>query len=177
VFEVSIATDQREFHIGETIPLQLSFSSAVKDRYQVNMAQYDRGGRMNYEHFVVTPPDGAVDPLPTYNGSMGGLTGFQFLTSEPWTIKLNLNEWLRFTRPGEYRLVISSNRVATRDPSSAFGTSPVTARSNEIVLKIVPADPAWQKRVFTEAVEKLDAPAPLKSQQMSQYSAARREAQ
>src|SRR5207244_13192143 len=74
VFEVSIATDQREFHIGETIPLQLSFSSAVKDRYQVNMAQYDRGGRMNYEHFVVTPPDGAVDPLPTYNGSMGGLT-------------------------------------------------------------------------------------------------------
>jgi hypothetical protein len=45
VLEVSIATKQREFHIGETIPLQLAFSSNVKDRYQVNMAQYDRSGR------------------------------------------------------------------------------------------------------------------------------------
>ena len=29
--EVSVATNQREFHIGETIPLQLSFSSTVKE--------------------------------------------------------------------------------------------------------------------------------------------------
>jgi hypothetical protein len=176
LFEVSIASDQREFHIGEGIPIQLSFSSTVKDHYQINMAQYDRGGRMNYEHFVLTPADGAVDPLPTHTGGMGGITGFQFLTSQPWAIKLNLNEWLRFTKPGEYRLVVSSKRVAIRDPSTAFGTSPVTAQSNEIALKIIPADPAWQKRVFAEAVEKLNAPAPLKPQQMPQYSATRREA-
>src|SRR6266545_1230417 len=43
--KVSIATDQREFHIGERIPLQLAFSSSAKDRYQINMAQYDRSGR------------------------------------------------------------------------------------------------------------------------------------
>jgi hypothetical protein len=175
LFEVSIASDQREFHIGERIPIQLSFSSTVKDHYQINMAQYDRGGRMSYEHFVVTPADGAVDPLPTYSGSMGGITGFQFLTPQPWTIKLNLNEWLRFTKPGEYHLVISSVRVASRDPSNAFGTSPVKAQSNEIALKIVPADPAWQKRVFSEAVEKLNAPAPARPP-TQQYSNTRREA-
>src|ERR1700694_5928870 len=111
VLQVSIATNQREFHIGETIPLQLSFSSTVKDHYKLNMAQYDRSGRMNYEHFDVSPADGAVDPLPTYTGSMGGLTNFQYLTSEPWTLSLNLNEWVRFTKPGEYRIVVTSNRV------------------------------------------------------------------
>src|SRR5207244_10958994 len=69
---------QRVFHIGETIPLQLSFSSSVKNQYQVNMAQYDRAGRMNYERFSVSPAEGAVDPLPaSYSGSMGGLTSFR----------------------------------------------------------------------------------------------------
>jgi len=66
----------------------------------VNMAQYDRSGRMNYEHFDVSPAGGTVDPLPTHIGSLGGLTNYRFLTSDPWTIKLNLNEWIRFTRPG-----------------------------------------------------------------------------
>src|ERR1700741_2993823 len=131
VFKVSIANEQREFRIGETIPLQLSFSSTVKDRYQINMAQYDRSGRMEYEHFIISPAQGAVDPLLGYKGGVGGgLTSFQFLSSTPWTIKLNLNEWVRFTQPGEYRLIISSNRVSARDQSSPSGTAPVTARSN-----------------------------------------------
>jgi hypothetical protein len=176
VLQVSIATNQREFHIGETIPLQLAFSSKVKDRYQVNMAQYDRSGRMNYEHFDVSPADGAVDPLPTYTGGMGGLTNFKYLSSEPWTIKLNLNEWVRFTQPGEYRIVVSSDRVAVRDPANPLGASPVTARSNEVALKIISPNPAWQKQVLRYAVSALDAPAPAKPQQMEQYTASRRKA-
>ena len=176
VFKVSIASDQREFRIGETIPLQLSFSSTVKDRYEVNMAQYDRGGRMNYEKFTVSPAQGAVDPFVNYNWAGGGLTSYQFLSSTPWTIKLNLNEWLRFIQPGEYRLIISSHRVAMRDKSNPLGTSSVTARSNELTLKIVAADPVWQKRVFKDAVAKLDAPAPLKAEQREQYETSRTQA-
>jgi len=55
VLQVSIVSDQSEFRIGEAIPLQLAFSSAVQERYQINMAQYDRSGRMNYEHFKLFP--------------------------------------------------------------------------------------------------------------------------
>lgn len=177
VLQVSVATNQREFHIGETIPLQLSFSSSVKDHYQVNMAQYDRSGRMNYEHFEVSPAkNGAVDPLPTYTGSMGGLTNFKYLTREPWTIRLNLNEWVRFTQPGEYRIVVSSGRVGVRNPSNTFVTSAITARSNEVALKIVPANPEWQKEVLRDAVAALDAPAPAKPQPTEQYTASRRQA-
>src|SRR5258705_3773351 len=107
------------------------------------MAQYGRSGRMNYQRFSVSPAEGAVDPLPTYTGGMGGLTNFKYLSSEPWTIKLNLNEWVRFTQPGEYRIVVSSNRVGVRDPSNTFGASPVTARSNQVRLKIISANPPW----------------------------------
>jgi hypothetical protein len=176
VLKVSIATNQREFHMGETIPLELSFSSTVKDHYQVNMAQYDRSGRMNYERFEVSPASGAVDPLPTYMGSMGGLTNFKFLTPEPWTTTLNLNEWVRFTQPGDYRIVVSSGRVGARDPSSMSGTSPITVRSNEVALKIVPANPEWQTKILRDAVAILDAHPPAKPQQTEQYTASRRQA-
>src|SRR5215204_6216047 len=77
VLKVSIANDPREFRIGETIPLQLSFSSTVKDHYELNMAQYDRSGRMDYEHFNISPSQGAVDPLVTRSWVRGGLTSFQ----------------------------------------------------------------------------------------------------
>ena len=176
VLKVSSDGNQQEFHIGETIPLKLSFKTTVKDTYEVNMAQYDRSGRMNYERFVVSPSDGAVDPLPTNTGSMGGITGYQFLTPEPWTIKLNLNEWIRFTQPGDYRLIVTSTRVSARDPSSPFGASPVTVRSNEIALKIVPADAAWQRQVYDEAVAVLDTRAPTKLNLMEKYDASRRQA-
>ena len=176
VLEASLATSQREFRIGETIPLQLAFSSKVRNRYQVNAAQYDRSGRMNYEHFTVSPADGAVDPLPTYTSSMGGTTNFTFLKLSPWTINLNINEWIRFTRPGNYRLVISSKRVSVRDPANAFGAANVLTRSNEIELKIVPADPAWQKQVLRNAVAALDAPAPKKPSDFERYTNSRRQA-
>ncbi len=175
--EVSLAgNSQREFHIGETITLQLAFSSKVKDHYEVNMAQHDRSGRMSYERFTLSPSQGAVDPLPSNTGSMGGLTSFRFLVPEPWTIKLNLNEWVRFTQPGEYRLVVDSSRVGVRNPANPFGASPITARSNEIRLKIVAANPAWEKQVLSEAVATLDARAPTERAQVEKYTAARRQA-
>ncbi|HWC19224.1 MAG TPA: HEAT repeat domain-containing protein, partial [Terriglobales bacterium] len=156
---VSVASEQSQFHIGEKIPLEVSYSAAVKDRYQINMAQYDRSGRMEYEHFHVTPEDGAIDPLANRMGGIGGgLTGFKFLDAQPWTIRLNLNEWVRFTKPGEYSLNIDSNRVSVRDSASVLGTSPIAVHSNEIKLKVVPATREWQMQVFKQAVADLDEP-------------------
>jgi hypothetical protein len=159
-FKVSVAGKRNEFHLGEIIPIKLFFSSRTKKRYELNEAQYDRSGRMNYENFVVTPADGAEDPLAEYfrPDSVhvgGGLTGFSFLEPRPWAIQLNLNEWIRFTKPGEYKLKISSSRVKKIDSSGPYGKTPVTAISNEITLKILPRDPDWEKRVCDEAVATL----------------------
>jgi len=177
ILQVSSASDQSEFHIGETIPLKLAFSSVVRDRHQINMAQYDRSGRMGYEQFILSPADGAVDPLAGHLGGIGGgLTGFKFLSPEPWTITLNLNEWVRFTKPGDYRLSVTSNRVGIKDPSNPLGASPVTVRSNEITLRIVPATEAWQKLILNSAVATLDVPPPLKPQDLETHTKSRRRA-
>ena len=177
LLEVSLANNQREFHIGETIPIKLAFSSRIKDHYQLNEAHYDRSGRMEYERFRIMPAEGAIDPLPSCSYCMGGgLTNYRFLTSEPWTIQLDLNEWVRFTKPGEYKLTVSSQRVEVQDRSQPGGTSPVTATANEIRLKIVESDPAWQKRIYNEAVAILKAPAPAKSEEAEGSTDPRRKA-
>jgi len=177
ILQVSLAAEQNQFHIGEKIPLQLSYSSAVKDRYQINMAQYDRSGRMEYEHFHVTPEAGAVDPLANRTpGPGGGLSGFNFLDAQPSTIKLNLNEWVRFTKPGKYLLSIDSNRVSIRDPAAPFGTSPVTVHSNEIRLNVIAASREWQAQVFKQAVADLNVPDPHDPAHMEQYFKSKRAA-
>jgi hypothetical protein len=38
LLQISLLNEQREFRIGEIIPLRLSFSSNVKNYYQINMA-------------------------------------------------------------------------------------------------------------------------------------------
>ena len=158
-FKVSVVGKQNEFHIGEIIPIELSFSSRLKRRYQVNQASYDRSGRMNYERFRVTPAEGAVDPMAEYFASGpfmgGGLTNFEFLKRKPWTIDLDLNEWVRFTKPGEYKLTVTSTRVEVVDSSKPYGTARVAALSNEIVLKILPRDPEWEKRIYDQALATL----------------------
>lgn len=157
IFRVKLDTSQREFHIGEIIPLRLDFSSRIRNRYQLDTAGYDRSGRMNIETFHVTPSKGTVDPIPpeAFNMIGGGLRGFEFLQPKPRSIWLELNEWVRFDEPGEYQLVVTSERVSMRDQHSAYGLSTVTARSDQITIKIVPSDREWQKRTFQQAVTTL----------------------
>src|SRR6185312_12396277 len=93
-------------------------------------------------------------------GIGGGLTNFEFLVRKPWTIELSLNEWMRFTRPGEYKLRVTSERVSRRDKDTPLradsdlpqpsATSPVTAVSNELNFKIIPVDPDWERRVVEQ---------------------------
>lgn len=150
------------FQIGEVIPIDLSFSSSDPKRYQLNMASYDRSGRMSYEKFNVTPQESTRDPLQTYFAfgefMMGGLTTFKSLTREPVTIKLILNEWVSFERPGTYRVKVSSSRVTdTTADSNERSVSPQVT-SNEIEIEIVPADKGWQERELKRIVQELDNP-------------------
>jgi hypothetical protein len=90
--------------------------------------------------------------------------------------QLNLNEWIRFTRPGEYVLSTVSGRISRKDPSSPGGTSAITVRGNDVTLKILAATPDWQKSVFDAAVSVLDVPAPAKPSDMEAYINSRKSA-
>ncbi len=79
-FELKCGKAPCSFRMGEVIPIELSFSANAPRKYQLNMARYDRSGRMPYEQFHVTPEDGTHDPLHAYfafGGFLGGgLTTF-----------------------------------------------------------------------------------------------------
>lgn len=40
------------FQIGEIVPLELTFTSASRDKYQLDMARYDRSGRLSEDSLL-----------------------------------------------------------------------------------------------------------------------------
>ena len=162
--QVRTVEGQALYHVGERIPLELSFTGPENKRFEINMARYDRSGRMAYEEFNVAPASGWADPLQEYFGSSGtfmagGLTGFAPLSAKPIVINLNLNEWVRFDRPGTYTIVVVSHRVS--DVSSGRG-SPFSAQSlgltsNPIHLRIIPATKGWERAKLAEILTELGA--------------------
>jgi hypothetical protein len=153
--QLILSSNQTKFYLGEVVHLDLAFTSATPKRYQINLARYDRSGRMNYEEFIVEPKQATQDPLQLYFNSIagfmgGGLTGFEFLTLSPSVIHLNLNEWVRFERPGTYRVCVVSRRVSDSNAISQPRGEPTDVKSNWIELSIVPPDPSWQQQELTK---------------------------
>jgi hypothetical protein len=139
------------FHVGEVIPIELSFRALVPDAYDINTRNYDRSGRLNIEQFHVTPP--GRDPLKNYysfGGFLGGGLGSQeTLSSQPYVMHDDLNEWVALDKPGHYSLYVTSGRVARR---GAQKDEPVQLQSNIVEFDIVAADPAWQQETLRSAV-------------------------
>jgi hypothetical protein len=159
--QLSISTKSTRFFSGEVIPLDLAFSSTTPKRYQINLARYDRSGRMNYEQFFVEPKEATRDPLQLYFNSIagfvgGGLTGFELLALSPTIIRLNLNEWVSFERPGTYRMSVVSHRVSDSAASDRPMGEPVEVKSNWIELKIVAPDPSWQQEELVKLRQALN---------------------
>ena len=155
---VRIPTGQTAFRIGEAIPLELSFSTSAPQKYQLNMASNNFGGRANYESFIVEPHAGWSDPLDLYFRSgaatAGGMSGFAPLPQQPIVLPLDLNEWVRFDQPGEYRLTVESHRAALR----AQPAESATAVSNQLRLTIVAATPEWRQETLQKALATLNTP-------------------
>src|ERR1019366_7323382 len=158
------AEGQTLYHVGERIPLKLSFTGPENKRFETNMASYDRSGRMAYEEFKVAPASGWADPLHVYFGSSGGymgggLTGFASLSAKPTVINLNLNEWVRFDQPGTYTIVVVSHRVSdvSTGRGGPFGAQSLALTSNPIQLRIIPATKAWERAKLSVILNEFEA--------------------
>jgi hypothetical protein len=163
-FRVTTKANQTRFYLGERIPIELSFTSSTPQRYQATLARYDRSGRMNYEEFRVTPGTGWTDPLRSYFLSLwgwmgGGLASFAFLSEKPTTLPLDLNEWIQFSAPGRYKIVVHSSRIheVNRENPAPFGNAQ-SVTSNELEITIVPAPKDWQAATLQKALAIIDAP-------------------
>jgi HEAT repeat protein len=143
------------FHVGEIIPIELSFRASSSDAYDMETRNYDRSGRLNIEQFQVTPP--GRDPLQAYFANSafagGGLGGPRMLSNEPQIMREDLNEWVALDRPGHYSVDVTSGRVSRRNANK---DAQVELRSNLLEFDIVTADPAWQEQTVRSAASTLN---------------------
>ena len=167
----SITAPKTEFFFGEVIPLELKFTSTQPRTFLADARLQDRVGRLNYtEEFVADPASLSEDPLqglPGGEGGMGGLSGGPALLSEkPFAFERVLNEWVRFRKPGEFRVYVVSRRVShVGDPGRPDDSplwfprgKPVELVSNVLTLNIRPAPATWVAEQIAAAKEILDAP-------------------
>jgi hypothetical protein len=152
---IRFADSTSRFHVGEIIPIELAFRASIPGKYDMEMRNYDRSGRLNIEAFHVTPS--GRDPPKRYFSSGafigGGLGGARELSSEPQIVREDLNEWVALDEPGHYSLYVTSGRVSRRAPTTA---EPVELQSNDLEFDVVAADAAWQQQTLSSSVATLN---------------------
>lgn len=120
---------------------------------------------MGYERFVVEPEDSTEDPLHAYFKSVptffsGGLTNFESLSEKPIVIHLDLNEWVRFDKPGNYLVTVLSTPAGDTQVGTYEHGTRTEIRSNTIELEILAPDPAWQRAELQKILVELSHPPP-----------------
>lgn len=158
---IGFADATNRFHVGQVIPLNLSFSASTPETYKLGTRGYDYSGRVGLDKFHVSPP--GRDPLDNYfqGGApfgfiSGGLSGSSpYLGYRLQVIHENLNEWVALDHPGQYSIYVTSDRVTRRSGSK---WRVVELRSNTLYLQIVPASPSWQAQVLESAESVLADP-------------------
>jgi hypothetical protein len=156
--------DERpSFHQGEVIPVELAFASTAAQRYFFDGALYDRGGRLDVDEIHLDPQDGVEDPLWDYFANQtffmgGGVRQVGALREQPSLVGSELNEWVRFNRPGRYRLYVVSHRVQRlRQSGDPAGEGPpIPVASNIVELTVAAADPEWSAAALAGAGQILD---------------------
>lgn len=141
-FRVRLLKDTHAYHIGESIELEIVYSSQREKKYQLNSSS-----SLENVNLRLTPSDGVVDlRLLRWEGAWAGSTlgGTGYLGSQPVTRQLDLCAWYRFYKPGHYSLIVTSNEVSRqKSAEEGGGQENLTLESLPLEFDIVPADPAW----------------------------------
>jgi hypothetical protein len=148
------------FHLFETIPIEVSYSTTRPDTFTIEMDE-----AMNFaggiRRFDVDPTDGVL--LTELEWGTPGIICCESdkrpLSQKPVTFKRELTDYLRFQKPGTYRIFLSTRRVfKIGSDSKQFAPSKVVLTSNILTLTILPDDPDWDARRLAGLLTDLDNP-------------------
>jgi hypothetical protein len=124
-FTIAVRDGQKRFRIGERITLDYTFTADAPGKFLAGATNKDQSGRSMYEKFVVDRPDDAADPLAGFFELYSALycshlqmpqTARQPLgPSTPATNSVSLTQYLRFRKPGHYRLYAITQQVIRAD--------------------------------------------------------------
>lgn len=163
-FKISASAER--YYIGEAIVLTLSFQANRPGQYGVDtttrafIAQYDPA-----DEFFADDESHTEDPFKDRPGgrAMGGPRSPPELRDKPVTVQRTLNDWVRFKRPGKYRLYVRSHRLLRASPEPRvhgrlqWQRPGVAVVSNIIELEILPPPPGWEARQISGAIQALDS--------------------
>jgi len=152
---LSTASGQSHFKPGEQIELELNATSSISQSYVFDGRDREFRKMYSLDKFHVDPP--ARDPWEDYFASIGGFGGSyspsdHLLGEKAVTVSLDLNDWIRFERPGRYRVYIATRRL-----QRSLVSLPVV--SNIIKIEILPRDPHWEAEIEHWAVGVLNSAA------------------
>jgi len=155
---VRVAPGKSMYAMGELIPLELEFHGRGGPDWYFDTVGGGVGVRSR-ERYVVTPAGGHEDPFAEYFASVGVvgsvLSGWHPLDGTPFVVRMRLNDRVRFTKPGDYRLVIESNRLERYSRKLA----PALV-SNPVILHVRAASPAWAEVELARAVAAVESGRP-----------------
>ncbi len=145
---IETETGAAQFRMGERISLTLTFETETPEAFDMLITRDrivpgpDEGG------FLVSPAEGTTDPM-SYRAGQGGafsILGGKFPYAKTSVTHVDLNQWLRFERPGFYR--VHGLFHARSHPGGAS----VAIESNDIGIEILQANAAWQAAELRDAV-------------------------
>jgi hypothetical protein len=149
------ANGQTTFHIGERIPIRLTFSSPNDWGFQFLPLIRGRGDEFDCNQFEVVPATGWSDPMAMYfkQDFIRNIHGWSLqpmLKSKPVTAVLDLNQWVRFDQAGDYTVKVTSHCISNGNVPGSYSLS------ENIELHIIPATPEWQEKEITSIKYNLD---------------------
>jgi hypothetical protein len=150
---IETESGRTQFRIGEVIGLKLTFETSSPDIRMVAITGRDRPVLgLGRDRFLISPAAGTSDPLSYHIGQAVSYSGFGgiYLHKKTTVARVDLNQWVRFERPGTYR-VRASFHATGRQREDA------TVDSNEIEVEIVEADARWQAEQLREDVALLNS--------------------
>ena len=156
VLRMQTANGQETFHIGERIPLKLTFSSPNDTDYLIAPLIRGRGNEFDCNRIeVVGPAAGWSDPLEMYFKQDHMIEGHGWSwpplkKSKLVEASIDLNEWIRFDQPGDYTIKVTSSCVSKVKRAANHPLS------GTITLHIVSATPEWQEEKFKSIQPNLD---------------------
>jgi len=172
---IEAPTSQPVYRIGETIRLELAFTTSGPPQFRLQLVPYSRQPRLTLDLVAIEPQSGWEDPLAGFLRSCalmseGGLYDVPVLSSDPVKVPLILNEWGHFQRSGDYSVTVRSRRVTAID---AFPNMPQpSVESNRLPLHIIAAERDWQSQTLEDAMRVLNSKMSDSREQREQRSKA-----
>jgi hypothetical protein len=152
--------ERHTFHLFETIPIELEFSSSRPSTYSIELDE-----TMNFAgatHTFEVEPE--ITVLLTWlewasHGVVCCDSRRRYLSQQPTVVKRELTDYLRFEKAGTYRVFFTTRRVF-KGPGKYmdFAASKMLLTSNILTLTILPDDPEWDAQRLAETLQTLHDP-------------------